>query len=64
MKTILISGGCGFVGTQLINKLINKYKIISVDTKWFGDYLPKNRNLLNIKDDIANIEKYKLNNNK
>jgi nucleoside-diphosphate-sugar epimerase len=61
MKTILISGGCGFVGTQLINKLINKYKIISVDTKWFGDYLPKNRNLLNIKDDIANIEKYKLN---
>ena len=61
MKTILISGGCGFVGTQLINKLINKYKIISVDTKWFGDYLPKNKNLLNIKDDIANIEKYKIN---
>jgi len=61
METILISGGCGFVGTQLINKLINKYKIISIDTKWFGDYLPKNKNLLNIKDDIGNIEKYKIN---
>lgn len=61
MKTILISGGCGFVGTQLIYKLINKYKIISIDTKWFGDYLPKNKNLINIKDEIGNIAKYKIN---
>lgn len=53
---ILITGGCGYVGSVLIPKLINDgHNIISVDTKWFGDYLPSHKKLRNIKSDISNI---------
>ena len=55
---ILITGGCGYVGSVLIPKLLNDgHKITSVDTKWFGDYLPKHKRLKNIKSDISNFNK-------
>tara|TARA_A100001388_G_scaffold267119_1_gene240908 strand:- start:1275 stop:2213 length:939 start_codon:yes stop_codon:yes gene_type:complete len=54
---ILVTGGCGYVGTVLIKKLLKKnYKVISIDTKWFGDYLPKHKNLKNIKKNILDIK--------
>ena len=63
MKTILVTGGCGYQGSVLIPKLLYLgYKVISVDTKWFGDFLPKHKNLLNLKCDIRNIEKINLKN--
>ncbi|MAT36814.1 MAG: NAD-dependent epimerase/dehydratase [Acidimicrobiaceae bacterium] len=58
---ILVTGGCGYVGSALIPKLLKDgHKIISVDTKWFGDFLPKNKNLLNLKLDLKDIEKINL----
>ena len=63
MKTILVSGGCGYQGSVLIPKLLKMgYKVISIDVKWFGDFLPKHKNLLNIKCDIKDIEKISLKN--
>ena len=60
---ILVTGGCGYVGTVLITKLLKlNYKVISIDTKWFGDYLPKNKNLTNLKLDIKNINQNHLKN--
>jgi nucleoside-diphosphate-sugar epimerase len=60
---ILVTGGCGYVGTVLIKKLLElNYKVISIDTKWFGDYLPKNKNLTNLKLDIKNINQNHLKN--
>jgi len=54
---ILITGGCGYIGSALIPKLLKDgHSIISIDTKWFGDYLPKNKRLKNIKSDIAKIQ--------
>jgi nucleoside-diphosphate-sugar epimerase len=54
---ILVTGGCGYVGTILIPKLLKDgHNIISVDTKWFGDYLPKHNRLKNIKSDVSNIK--------
>ena len=54
---ILVTGGCGYVGTVLIKELLNRnFKVISIDTKWFGDYLPKHKNLKNIKKNIIDIE--------
>lgn len=53
---ILVTGGCGYVGTVLIKKLLkNNFKVKSVDTKWFGDYLPKHKNLKNLKKDILDL---------
>jgi nucleoside-diphosphate-sugar epimerase len=54
---ILVTGGCGYVGTILVNKLLNrKYNVTVVDTMWFGIYLEDHPNLLIIKEDIRNIE--------
>ena len=59
---ILISGGCGYVGSKLIPMLLNKgHKITNIDLQWFGNYLKKNQNLKNIKDNISNIHNYNFN---
>ena len=56
MKNILITGGGGYVGTNLTNELLSKkYKVTVIDTFWFGNYLNKHRNLKIIKKDIRNI---------
>ena len=54
---ILILGGCGYIGTKLVQRLIcnKKNKIIVYDVQWFGNYLKKNKNLKVIKGDIRNI---------
>jgi len=55
---LLITGGCGYVGTELIKSLLKKnYKIINVDNQWFGNFLPKHKNLKNLKLDIRQIDK-------
>lgn len=55
---ILVTGGCGYIGSVLIPKLLSEgHYVTSVDTKWFGDFLPKHKKLLNIKMDIRNVEK-------
>lgn len=60
---ILVTGGCGYVGSVLLPKLINDgHKIINFDTRWFGNYLPKHKNLINIKSNISNIDKYQFKN--
>ncbi len=60
---ILVTGGCGYVGSVLIEKLLKlNHRIISIDTQWFGNYLKKNNNLKNLKLDLQNIEILKLSN--
>jgi len=58
---ILITGGCGYVGTVLTEMLLQqKYKVTVVDTQWFGNVLKKNKNLKIIKMNISNIHKLSL----
>ncbi len=58
MKNILITGGGGYVGTNLTLNLLNDgYKVTVLDTFWFGNYLKKNKNLKIIKKDIRKINK-------
>ena len=60
---ILVTGGCGYKGSILIPKLLKMgHKVISIDTQWFGNYLPKNKNLTNIKLDVNDIDKVNLKN--
>ena len=58
-KKVLITGGCGYVGTKLIDFLVRDYdKIINIDTQWFGNYLKESNNLVNIKGDVRNINDF------
>lgn len=54
---ILILGGCGYIGTLLVDNLLKKKKhsIIVYDAQWFGNHLKKNNRLKIIKGDIRNI---------
>ena len=58
---ILITGGCGYVGTVLTETLLSDgHKITVLDTQWFGNHLKEHPNLINIKGDIRNIESVNL----
>ena len=60
MKTVLITGGAGYVGTELVKKLLSTgYGVQVVDTFWFGDHLGEHPNLVKIKLDIRDFDVYK-----
>ena len=60
---VLITGGCGYTGSVLTNKLVNQgHNVTVVDTQWFGNYLDEENNLQVIKADIREIEKISLKN--
>ena len=57
IKKILITGGGGYISTNLVKHLVKKkYHVKVIDTFWFGRYLKKNKNLTIIKKDIRNIK--------
>jgi len=54
---ILVTGGCGYVGSVLTENLLEaKHEIIVVDNQWFGNYLKPNSKLINIKADIRDLD--------
>jgi nucleoside-diphosphate-sugar epimerase len=55
MKKLFITGGCGYVGSLMIQNFLDKYIIKNVDTQWFGNKLEEDKNLTNIKADIRNL---------
>ena len=61
MIKLLITGGSGYVGTRLINRLLKKdnIKIINYDISFFGDkHLPESNNFRYYKEDIRNPKKF------
>tara|TARA_B100001057_G_C22855999_1_gene952696 strand:- start:86 stop:1018 length:933 start_codon:yes stop_codon:yes gene_type:complete len=59
LKTILITGGAGFIGQNLVKHFQKKYKVFIIDN--FSSkgvrkkYLFNNKNVIFIKDDISNF---------
>jgi len=61
MKHILVTGGCGYVGTVLTDSLLEQgFRVTVVDCQWFGNYLPSHPALTVIKEDVRNVEKIPL----
>jgi nucleoside-diphosphate-sugar epimerase len=57
LHTILITGGAGYVGTELTKSLLLKgHSVQVVDTFWFGDNLKEHPNLIKIKTDIREFD--------
>ena len=56
---LLITGGCGYVGTHLVSKLLeNNHKVKVVDTQWFGNYLENHPNLQVFKANILKLDDF------
>lgn len=54
---ILVTGGCGYVGSELIPSLLKKgHKITVYDTQWFGSNLEEHNNLKVVKIDTRQLE--------
>jgi len=59
---ILLTGGCGYVGTMLTQKLLDMgMRVTVVDIMWFGNYLPERKNLIVIKQDIRDADNISMN---
>ena len=59
---ILITGGCGYTGTVLTNKLLSfGHRVTVVDTQWFGNHLQSKPKLKIIKLDIRNSDQIPFN---
>ena len=53
---ILITGGCGYVGSILVPNLVSQgHQVVVVDAQWFGNFLPENSNLTMIKKHFSEI---------
>jgi len=53
---ILITGGCGFVGTVLVAKLLqDDHKITVVDIQWFGNHFKPHPHLSILKQDTRDV---------
>lgn len=56
MQKILILGGCGYVGSSLVNLLLKyNYKVSVIDNQWFGKNISNHKNLNIIKKDIRDL---------
>ena len=59
--TILVTGGCGYVGSSLVPSLLEYgYNIRVVDIQWFGSNLGDHKNLEVIKKDTRDLKKQDL----
>jgi len=60
---ILITGGCGFVGTVLTAQLLQDgHQITVVDTQWFGNHLKPHAKLTVLKQDTRDVDSIPLKN--
>lgn len=56
-KKILVTGGSGYVGSLLVPKLLDlNYKVIVLDTFWYGDILKSHPNLKKVKKNILDLK--------
>ncbi|MFC1990594.1 NAD-dependent epimerase/dehydratase family protein [Chloroflexota bacterium] len=55
-KRILVTGGCGYVGSVLVPKLAQRHQVTVVDSMMFGNHLQPMNNLVVVKGDIRDAQ--------
>lgn len=61
-KNILLTGGCGYVGTPLTVSLLDAgHKVTVIDLQWFGNHLPPHPRLTVLREDIRNASALPMN---
>lgn len=54
---ILVTGGCGYKGTVLVPKLLERgYNVWVLDTMWFGNFLEEHADLTVVEGDVRDID--------
>ena len=57
MTRLLVTGGCGYIGTVLTRQLLHDgHNVTVVDTQWFGNHLEDHPDLLVLEQDIRDVE--------
>ena len=60
---VLVTGGCGYKGTILVPKLLDRgYNVKVLDVQWFGNFLSDHPNLTLINGDVRDIDSINLQN--
>ncbi len=49
---VLVTGGCGYIGSVLVPKLANEFEVVVLDSMLFGNYLPSVPNIRIVEGDI------------
>jgi nucleoside-diphosphate-sugar epimerase len=59
---LLVTGGCGYVGTMLTRALLDRteHRITVLDTQWFGNHLPPSPRLTVWAADVRRIDDFDL----
>jgi nucleoside-diphosphate-sugar epimerase len=56
---LLVTGGCGYVGTSLVPALLGDgHHVVVIDTEWFGNALPNSTQLQCIRGDVRDSSIY------
>lgn len=56
-KKILVTGGCGYVGTLLTQSLLAAgHDVVVYDIQWFGDFLEEHPKLTVVKGDVRDVD--------
>ena len=60
MRKVLVTGGCGYVGSVLVPKLAQKHRVTVLDSMLFGNHVKPMPNLTIIKGDIRDEQVHAL----
>jgi len=55
-RRIVVTGGCGYIGSILVPKLAQKYRVTALDSMLFGNHLKQTENLTVIEGDIRDAQ--------
>ncbi|MBI1905645.1 MAG: SDR family oxidoreductase [Rhodocyclales bacterium] len=57
MKTVFVTGACGYKGTVLVPKLLAAgHRVVALDLMWFGNFLPDHPRLTVLRQDVRDAD--------